>query len=136
MKNNFVSFSNSRHPFTSCLVKIQPFVGETGVNSPGRRGPALLRLHAPLSTVPTKPKGIQAITFGTGLVATVARLSMLIANFPRGSTPFFFPSGFISIAFSVFGYDRKAAEILNQPFPSLALFTLLITVTNNKCIVK
>lgn len=104
---------------SSCLVKIQPFVGETGVNSPGRK---LGRYYIedlrcsdytpPLSTVPTKPEGIQGITFGTGFVATVARrLSRLIANFPRCLTPFFFPSGFISIAFSLFAYDHKASEI-------------------------
>lgn len=67
------------------------------------------RLYVPtFLTIPTKSKGTQSTTFGDGFVAGVAR--KLSANRLRGFTlDFLF--GFTSIAFSVFVYDHRAAEV-------------------------
>lgn len=55
----------------------------------------------------TRYKAIQGLTFWAGLAVRVAgRLLVLTAYGIRGFTPDFM-CGFISIAFSVFGYDRK-----------------------------
>lgn len=51
------------------------------------------------------------ITFETGLAADVGgSLSMLAANFLMSSSPNF-PSWFLPITFSVYGYGRKAATV-------------------------
>lgn len=66
---------------------------------------------APLSAVPKRYKGIQGITFGTILVTKIAeRLSVMITNSLRGSTPDF-PSRFNSIDFP--------RPVQNQGFPSV-----------------
>lgn len=93
-----------------CLLKIQSFGAETGVDLL-----SILRSCADnmlrLSAVPTKCKGIQVIVIEDNLAAVVAgKLSVLTFNSLRGCTSVFL-SGFISIALTVFEYHPKAAKI-------------------------
>ena len=65
---------------------------------------------ASLSASLTGSKGMQGNTFGISLAAGVAgRKPPLTSSRLRDSTPDLY-SGFISIAFSMNGYNRKAAE--------------------------
>lgn len=74
-------------------------------------GYVLLRSHALYLALLTRYKGVQGITFGTGLVAGVTRsLSMLTANCLWGFTlDFIFR--LTSIAFTMFGYVHKTTGV-------------------------
>lgn len=64
-----------------------------------------------LSVVPTRYREIQCLTFGVSSAAfVVGKLSGITVNNLWASTPGFF-GGFISISFSIFGYDRKTVEV-------------------------
>lgn len=79
-----------------------------------------------LSAVPTKSILIRdIILFGNGLsVGDAGNLSELTVNQIRGSIPDFL-SRFTFVAFSMFGYGHKEAEISNQGFPSRTTFLVL-----------
>lgn len=64
-----------------------------------------------LSVAPTTSKRIHSITFRAGSAeGVVGMLSVMTINGLPGSTSGYL-SGFISLAFSVFAYDRKSPKV-------------------------
>lgn len=76
------------------------------------------RMYAIQTTLRSKKiQKKKGMIIGTGFSArSTGDLSVLSTKCLRGSTPVFL-SGFNFFAFSVFGYDHRAPEVLNQWFP-------------------
>lgn len=82
--------------------------------------------YIPRSLGSTKSKRIKSITLGEDLAAGVAKkFSVLTTNCLQGSTQVFL-SRFISIAFSVSGYDHRAVGVAGGGVLKSGFFSLYI----------